>query len=537
MMSSAMAQDLSEIRSQDGRHALFVDGKPFLMIAAQAHNSSNYPAVLPEVWPAVEELHANTLMIPVAWEQIEPEEGKFDFSYLDALIPQARERDVRVVLLWFGTWKNTSPKYTPAWVKLDTERFPRLIKNDGTPSYALSPYGNETLEADKKAFRELLTYLKKKDRDQTVIMVQVQNETGTYGSVRDYGAAAQAAFDGEVPSRLTTALGKEPGTWVEVFGDDADEAFHAWSIGDYVGKVAQAGKDVYDLPMYTNAAIRDPLKDTDPSSYASGGPTDNMLEVWQAAAPALSLLSPDIYKSDHESYMAALRNYQAANNPLFVSETGNRDDFARYFFASLGQRAIGFAPFGMDYSGYGNYPLGGNVTSAEVIEPFADVFGIVAPFADEWARLSFESDVWGAARPDDSAPQTLDLGEWTARIDYDLWQFAMPDWTFMGENLNREPDVNAGVLIAKLDDHQFLVTGLGSRVTFDRKEGGFTFLSAEEVEWKNGDWQFRRMWNGDQTDYGLNFTDRGEVLRVTLVPDETEVEQEGRAMAKSEEEQ
>jgi len=105
---------------------------PFLMLAIQANNSSNYPAALKDVWPAVEQTHANTLQIPVAWEQVEPVEGQFDFSYVDTLIKEARERDVRLVLLWFATWKNNAPHYAPSWVKLNNDRFPRVVKQDVT---------------------------------------------------------------------------------------------------------------------------------------------------------------------------------------------------------------------------------------------------------------------------------------------------------------------------------------------------------------------------------------------------------------------
>src|SRR4051812_4083373 len=113
------AQDVPRIESRDGKHALIVDGAPFLMLAAQVNNSSNYPAALPKVWPVIDRLHANTLQVPIAWEQIEPQEGKFDFSFLDMLLEQAREHDVRLVLLWFATWKNTGTAYAPGWVKRD----------------------------------------------------------------------------------------------------------------------------------------------------------------------------------------------------------------------------------------------------------------------------------------------------------------------------------------------------------------------------------------------------------------------------------
>ena len=111
--AQAQPRPLPEVVSKDGRHALMVDGEPYLILGAQANNSSNYPAMLPIVWPTIRALHANTLEIPVAWEQVEPVEGSFDFSWLDALLPQARENDVRLVLLWFGTWKNTGPAYMP----------------------------------------------------------------------------------------------------------------------------------------------------------------------------------------------------------------------------------------------------------------------------------------------------------------------------------------------------------------------------------------------------------------------------------------
>jgi hypothetical protein len=95
------AGELPRVVTRDGRSALFVDGAPWLMLGAQANNSSNYPAALPKVWPMLERLNANTLEIPIAWEQIEPIEGKFDFSYLDALLKGAREHHLRLLLLWF----------------------------------------------------------------------------------------------------------------------------------------------------------------------------------------------------------------------------------------------------------------------------------------------------------------------------------------------------------------------------------------------------------------------------------------------------
>ncbi|MEC7471550.1 MAG: beta-galactosidase, partial [Pseudomonadota bacterium] len=199
----ASTKPLPVIVTKQGKHQFQVDGKPFLMLGAQTNNSANYPAALPDVWPVVEKMHANTLGIPVAWEQIEPEEGSFDFSYLDTLIAEAKAHDVKVVLLWFATWKNNAPHYAPAWVKLDNQRFPRVVTKEGKLLNSLSPHGKATLEADKKAFVQLMTYLRDNDPSHQVIMVQVQNEVGTYGSKRDFSELANEIFEQPVPVELT----------------------------------------------------------------------------------------------------------------------------------------------------------------------------------------------------------------------------------------------------------------------------------------------------------------------------------------------
>ena len=384
----AATAELPRLVHEAGRYGLMVDGKPYLILGAQVNNSSAWPAMLPKVWPAIDQLGANTVQVPIAWEQIEAQQGHFDFSFLDTLLSEAREHHVRLVLLWFATWKNGSPWYAPEWMKLDTTRYPRVITAAGERIGAMSPHATATFEADRKAFVELMRHLKQVDAQHTVIMVQVENEAGTYGSVRDFSPAANKLFDAPVPASLVHALKRKSGTWQQVFGKDADEFFNAWSVASYIGKVAAAGKAEYPLPMYCNVALRDPFHPGTPGGYASGGPTDNVLDIWKVAAPAIDLLAPDIYMPEYEKYTRVLELYQRPDNALFVAETGNSIPYARYFFAVLGHQAIGFSPFGMDFTGYNNYQLGAPKVDPETIAGYAVNYEFVRPMARKLAELS-----------------------------------------------------------------------------------------------------------------------------------------------------
>ncbi len=509
------AAPLPEVVTRDGRHALMVDGKPFLILGAQVNNSSNWTQALEDVWPAIEMVKPNTVMVPVAWEQVEPEEGRFDFSFVDALLDQAREREVRLILLWFATWKNNAPHYAPAWVKLDNQRFPRVVTEDGRTLNSLSPHGQATLEADRKAFVQLMRHLRQADPQRTVIMVQPQNEPGTYGGVRDFSPLAQQVFDGPVPQALLDRRGLQPGTWREVFGADADEIFHAWHIARFIDQVAEAGKAEYPLPMLVNAALRGPFNPGQPGQYASGGPTDNVLDVYKAAAPHIDLLAPDIYMPEYSHYTTVLERYSRPDNPLFVAETGNRGEYARYFFSALGRQAIGWSPFGIDFSSYSNYPLGAKVVDAAALEPFALNYRLVAPAAGVIAQASFEGRVHGTAEQPGQPVQTLRIDEhWNAVVTYGVPQF----WFQGTPPGNPEPVGRA--LVVQLGPDEFLVTGAYARINLVAADPAVAdrqiYEYVDEGTYVDGQWRFRRRWNGDQTDYGLNFSDATQLLRVKL---------------------
>lgn len=505
---------IPRIESRSGNHAMIVDGKPFLMLGAQVNNAANYPDMLPEIWPAIKKLHANTVEVPVGWEQIEPVEGQFDFSWLDTLLRQARENNVRLVLLWFGTWKNTAPAYAPAWVKLDQKRFPHMINAKGEVHYALSPHYRATLEADKRAFVKLMEYLRKNDPQNTVIMVQPENEVGSYGSVRDFSPVAQKLFEGQVPAALLKQMNKKPGTWRQVFGSDADEYFHAWSIASYVNEIAVAGKAVKPLPMYVNAALAGAFGRQNAATYSSGGPVHFVIDVYKAAAPAIDIVAPDIYTRDHAAYLAYLQYYDRPDNALLVPETGNDKEFARFFFPAIGRGAIGFAPFGMDYTGYQNFPLGAKELDDATLDLFARNYRLFAPMQREWAAWAAQGKTWGVAEPTDPKAEhteKVDMGKYNMTVTFGQWQFGIDKPT-------GNPQPVGGLAVAQIAEDELLVTGFNARVYFGLSKPApyesMMMLRVEEGRYDNGKWIFRRVWNGDSVDYGLNFTDREQVLRI-----------------------
>ena len=514
-----VAQEVPRIAKKDGRFTLLVESKPFLMLGAQINNSSSWASSLPHVWPALEAMHANTVEAPVYWEQMEPEQGKFDFSSVDQLVTGAREHKLRLVLLWFGTWKNGQAHYVPEWVKSDTKKYPREVSAYGKVLDVMSPNAASNLEADKHAFAALMRHVREIDAGQhTVIMIQVENESGSIGAVRDYSAEAQRQFAGQVPEALTAALHTAKGSWLQVFGADADERFASYSTARYINEVAQAGKAEYALPMYCNVWITYPvhaLENRDRASagqeYPSGGPQQGNIAVWKAVAPAIDVLAPDFYSNDGDFYREILAAYGRNDNPLFIPETGLGKTFGRYFFYALGRGAIGFSPFGVDYTGW-------TIADEKIPNGMDENFALLAPMASEIAQLNFDGKVQTVVEEKGTARQTMHFGSVDAVVSFG---FPQRD----GEAPPGTPELQGRAMVAQLGPMEFLVTGFDASVSFKLADSSagkaqdqqLEILRAEEGQYSQGAWVSSRIWNGDQTDRGLNFRAHNtEVVRIRL---------------------
>jgi hypothetical protein len=419
------------------------------------------------------------------------------------------------VLLWFGTWKNGNMHYVPEWVKTDTKRYPRVIRADGEPIDVLSANSRSNLEADKAAFSALMGHLKTLDSDQhTVLLVQVENESGIIGSPRDFSPEANKEFAGPVPVAMLSASHQQPGTWSQVFRNHADELFQLYHQAHYINEVAAAGRAEFDIPLYVNVWLSYPPPELPERSipipgiqYPSGGAVQPWVGLWKVLAPSIKAIAPDIYGDDPGFIRDVLAAYNRRDNPLLVPEIAKTDPFARYDFEALGDGAVGIAPFGVD-------PRGWNILGDSSALAHARNFGLLAPMVREIARLNFEGKLKTSVEQTGQAQQELDFGDWQAAIAYGFPQFD-------GRRPPGNKDAHGVALVAQLGPDEFLVTGIDASVSLHlpgRLPGmRMQILSAQEGSYQNGIWKPVRLWNGDETDRGLQFhADDPAVVRVKL---------------------
>jgi beta-galactosidase GanA len=485
---------------------LIVDGRPFLVLGGELGNSStsNRDYMQP-YWANLQTLKLNTVIAPVYWDLIEPAEGKFDFSLIDGLLEDARKHDLRLVLLWFGTWKNSMSCYAPAWVKTEQKRFPRCEGKTGHGLEILSPFSDTNRDADSRAFAALMRHLHEvDDQRHTVLMVQVENEIGMIPEARDHSAVADKLFSGPVANELMEYLAarsdslapelaalwqtngsKTSGTWEEVFGSglQTEELFMAWHFARYVETVTAAGKQEYPLPMYVNAALIRP--DYKPGKYPSAGPLPHLIDVWRAGAPSIDFLSPDIY---FPTFVEWCQKYVRSGNPLFIPEAERVEPCAvRALYAFGAHDAIGFSPFSIE-----------SIDAPEK-HPMRQSYDLLSQLAPLIAEHQGTGTMTGVLLDQQNQKCQVQLGDYRLNVshDYTLGWFAKEE----GER----PWPQVGGLVIALGHDEYLVAGSGLVITFEPASPGAPIAgisSIQEGRYKEGEWVGGRWLNGDQSHQG-----------------------------------
>lgn len=511
--SIAAAAAFPRLVQSNGQFTLLVDGKPYLVLGAQVHNSSGWPASMDALWPTLIQLHANTVMVPVYWQAIEAEPGQFDFSTVDAIVKGARQNGLHLALLWFGTWKNGGMAYTPSWVKNNPRKYPRMIDENGHPIAVLSPLSETNMNADRTAFAALMTHLRSIDGEQhTVILVQVENEAGALGSDRDYSAVANQAFRGPVPPIVLSSLHKAPGTWQQVFGANAPEVFSAFYTARYINQVAKAGKRAFPLPMYVNVWPREQAGFLRPGfSSPSGGAVSYLLDMWKKIAPSIDIIGPDNYDTNFMLFRTIAERYTRPDNPLLIPETGDSVAHARHmFYVFADKEGLGISMFGVHPF---QPPTAAGKQDGE--NEIAIDYRLVGPAIPALLALRDAGHLQAAVEERGIANPQLCFDKYDA-----VARFGPVRSGYGGERGQGNPDVSGRVLIGQIAPDEFLIIGSNANVVFRPKLGDSAKhaeqVTVEEGNFVNGEWRRTRLLNGDETYFGLVLPHQGATLRVQL---------------------
>lgn len=473
----ALAQSL--LVKQGTATQICVNGSKMLLVGGELSNSAaTCTADIDEVMPRMKALGLNTVLVPAPWDLLEPSDGQFDFSLIDRTIVKARENDLKVVFLWFGAWKNSMSCYAPLWFKQDRKRFPRAETASGKPMEIASAFSDNVLNADRRALVSLMEHIKAVDTDNTVIMIQVENEIGMLESARDHSAAASREYARPVPEELraylvrnqkglhpyllekltgskvwTSACAKQienklkkGHTWAESFGTDSygDEIFMAYFYASYVQKLAVAARQVKDMPLYVNAAMNS--RGRKPGEYPSAGPLAHLVDVWKAGAPAIDWLSPDIYDAGFKSWADA---YRMPSNPLFIPETrccANSGPRALYAYGALD--AIGFCPFAIDQA------------TPAVQQHIRRAYAMINNLAPLLLKYQGSGRTHGVLFDQTDKEETIEDGDMRLTCRHYLtlpWDARATDGSVWPEG---------GAIVVKLAENDYLIAGTGVVVTF-----------------------------------------------------------------------
>ena len=503
------------------RTFLIVDQKPYFILGGELGNST-FTSVesMKPVWPALKAMQLNTVLAPVYWELIEPAQGQFDFVLLDQLIREARKNDLKLVLLWFGAWKNSMSSHAPAWIKTDTYTYPRIKDEQGNSHEILTPFDPKNLEADKAAFVALMSHLAVFDSTKrTVIMVQPENEVGMLPAARDHSAAANKAFEEQVPQQLIDFLVQNreqllpetlkswsannfatSGSWEQVFGSGiaTDEIFMAWHYGIYIEELISAGKQTYPLPMFVNAALNRPDR-LPGTGYPSAGPLPHLLDFWKAAAPSIDFYAPDLYFSEITSWC---ERYTRKNNPLFIPEIRFDETVAPKALYTIGHfESLGFSPFSIE-----------SAADPET-EELGKAYRLIRQLTPLIAQHRGTGKIEGVLLDREDPQMVIQLGNYELNVKHSFT---------LGYELGSKNDEwpTAGAIIIQSDENEFFVGGAGVVITFQhRSAANVGILKTEEGNFQEGKWKVFRHLNGDQTHQGRHiriFRDQYSIQRFEL---------------------
>ncbi len=497
---AALAQaQIPALKSVGDTKLLNVDGQPLVMMAGALHNSTASSAAYmreQQVFERLKAMNLNTVLATVSWELTEPTEGTFDFALVDTLIAQAERHDMKLALLWFGTFKNPFMTYAPSWVKRDPKRFPRALDENGRPLESLSVFHDNILKADTKAYCALLQHLKKTDARHTVVMIQIENESGLRGAKRDHSPLAEKAWKKNGAKWAADYRKAHP--TADVVNLD-EQVFMAHGYAAFLQKIAAAGKKVYPLPTFTNASVFG--MHSHGVSLGNGCSIPELLDIYLAEAPAIDLFTPNAYMQELDWLC---RQYHTKGNAVFIPESTLKAARALYAFGE--HHATAFSPFAVD--AYDEERTEAWKKDAELLgQTYATLQQMDHLLTDHMGHNTLRGIYLYPGHEADSVQMDKWKITFTPRKSFDIGALMAPA---TGQQTTDKPRIQeGGALVVQTAKDEFYVVGYG----FDADvkpiaEGGiWGYDTIQEGCFRNGQFVGRRILNGDERNVYAPYTE------------------------------
>jgi beta-galactosidase GanA len=538
---------------------MMVDGKPFIILGGELHNSTGTDkAALKNALKEAKSYNLNTVLAYAYWELIEPTEGRYNFELIDYLLTNAKQENLKVILVWFGSWKSTSSSYVPEWVKTNPRRFERYTLQNGKTLEMLSAFNDENRNADSKAYVALMRHLKDFDKQHTVIMTQVQNEPGCFDNYRDFSPAAQKAWQSAMPSDMIiylqknkeklfpalekawTANGnKTTGTWEEILGKSTDqgeykfyteELFMAYNYSKYINYIAQEGRKVHNLPAFCNGWLYN-----NRGFYPHGTINPHVLDAYRAGGSALDFYSPNVYTIEYDELY---KNYTLGGNTLFVPESLLLSAGALYAIGAF--NAIGFAPFGIDGEKTKSKESANNLNLLK--SSYKAISQMTRKITENYGNEKMKAVYLNPSKESQNLQMgdyiltatnsrkggfSIDFGKSLENEGKNKMSFGPPSPEAKDEKTKAIPagpfgplpeDLSSAIVIQNTTD-EFYVVGYGVKVHFELKEGikfeHLGYASIEEGYFENDKFISTKRWNGDEQKASLP-SEKITILKIKL---------------------
>jgi hypothetical protein len=272
----------------------------------------------------------------------------------------------------------------------------------------------------------------------------------------------------------------------------------AWNYARYVGRVAEAGKAEYPIPMYANAWLYGAGRPNRPGGTPSGGPLPHVMDLWRAGAPKIDIVSPDLYND--VAFFGPL--YTRNGNPLFIPETqAGAEGAARALYVFGRYDAIGISPFAIDNAA-GKDP---ELTAG---------YGLVAQLAPLILQHQGNGTMSAVLMGPKDPPQKVQVGSHTVEATYQGPRAAP------GAQGQQPTLPSAAAIFIATGPDEYFVAGSGVSIKFSPNTPGPEFdglATVEDGNFVDGRWVPGRRLAGDDTGQGQNLSLRNRgIQHVTL---------------------